>query len=110
MKIKTSELIGTALDFAVMEAEGGWGEKKSPYFHPSTDWAQGGPIIEREEIEIVLTSRFPNHVWTAIRETDEACVEASGPTPLIATMRCYVASKFGAEVEVPDEFINNTKD
>lgn len=26
-----------------------------------------------------------------------------GPTPLIAAMRCYVASKLGDEVEVPEE-------
>jgi hypothetical protein len=30
------------------------------------------------------------------------CV-AFGPTPLIAAMRCYVISKLGDEVEVPDE-------
>lgn len=28
-----------------------------------------------------------------------------GPTPLIAAMRCYVASKLGEEVEIPDEHI-----
>jgi hypothetical protein len=26
-----------------------------------------------------------------------------GPTPLIAAMRCYVASKLGDEVELPEE-------
>ena len=28
-----------------------------------------------------------------------------GPTPLIAAMRCYVASKLGDEVEVPEELL-----
>ena len=28
-----------------------------------------------------------------------------GPTPLVATMRCYVASKLGDEVDVPDELV-----
>jgi hypothetical protein len=26
-----------------------------------------------------------------------------GPTPLIAAMRCYVASRLGDEVDVPEE-------
>ena len=30
---------------------------------------------------------------------------AFGPTPLIAAMRCFVASKLGDEVDVPDELI-----
>jgi hypothetical protein len=29
--------------------------------------------------------------------------ESEGPTPLIAAMRCYVASKLGDEVEIPSE-------
>jgi len=38
-------------------------------------------------------------VWVAsIRGIDEC-----GPTPLIAAMRCYVASKLGDEVEIPEE-------
>jgi hypothetical protein len=27
---------------------------------------------------------------------------SSGPTPLIAAMRCYVASKLGDEIEIPE--------
>ena len=33
----------------------------------------------------------------------ELAIHGRGPTPLIAAMRCYVASKLGDEVEVPDE-------
>jgi hypothetical protein len=29
--------------------------------------------------------------------------EGTGSTPLIAAMRCYVASKLGDEVEIPKE-------
>lgn len=29
----------------------------------------------------------------------------SGPTPLIAAMRCYVASNLGEEVEIPEEVL-----
>ena len=66
---------------------------------PSTDWAQGGPIIEREVISIVGFDPDPKN-WNAHQEGlyfVEGC-----PTPLIAAMRCFVASKLGDEVEVPE--------
>jgi hypothetical protein len=70
----------------------------------STDWAQGGPIIEREVI--VLT--HPKYdCWTATgqdpTDLDVPLYQEDGPTPLIAAMRCYVASKLGHKVEIPDE-------
>ena len=97
MKIKTSELKGTALDWAVAQCEG----VVDGLYIPSTSWAQGGPIIERERISFVS----PNEVideWEAIHPT-QMNNESYGPTPLIAAMRCFVASKLGAEVDVPDE-------
>lgn len=136
MKIKTSELTGAALDWAVAEAEGlkiavwyvktiavlSHGVPRFVPFAPSRDWSQGGPIVEREGIYLrairkeghklngtwlaqpsdtntgsmvqwVRRNYWPNHYW-------------SGPTPLIAAMRCYVASKLGDEVEIPDELSN----
>lgn len=118
MKIKTSELTGRALNYAVAmlaypapdyepdDWEGyvtagcsdeGW------VFSPSTDWAQGGRIIERENIQlkhdgsgflrIAHGGNYPNFV------------QAKGPTPLIAAMRCYVATKLGNEVDVPEELL-----
>jgi hypothetical protein len=100
MQIKVSELKERALDWAVAICEHnvGWepeGEDRDFY---STDWAQGGPIIEREGISIrqVLTD-----FWAA--EVEAGDYEHDGPTPLIAAMRCYVASKLGDEIEIPDE-------
>lgn len=105
MKIKTSELQGAALDWAVAKCEG----HDMEYFQvvdaylPSTDWAQGGPIIEREGINI---ERVNNHgrweAWTPAPERRSGEAVEQGPTPLIAAMRCFVASKLGDEVEVPD--------
>ena len=101
MKIKIGELNGAALDWAVKKAI----KKDGGYFLPSkdyknishsTDWAQGGPIIEREGIALGQTGDG----WEA---TCDGCIYISGPTPLIAAMRCYVASKLGEEVEVPEE-------
>jgi hypothetical protein len=31
--------------------------------------------------------------------------EDEGPTPLVAAMRCYVASKMGDEVDVPEDLL-----
>ena len=113
MKIKTSELTGAALDWAVAKCEGlGLGPRGFVvYYHdgepamwqPSTDWAQGGPIIEREKISVMFS--FDLGVWvSAIGELwvpEEGGVH--GPTPRIAAMRCFVASKLGDEVEIPEE-------
>jgi hypothetical protein len=117
MKIKTSELTGAALDWAVAKAKGielsnGYynrllvdgrmsaGQKMLTPYNPSTDWSQGGPIIEREKIELESAGHGGNMEWLALIEADN---EFYGPTPLIAAMRCYVASKMGDEVEVPNE-------
>jgi hypothetical protein len=99
MKIKTSELTGAALDWAVAICEHnvGWepeGEDRDCY---STNWAQGGPIIEREKIAI----DFDGAAWCA--SDSHKPLANYGPTPLIAAMRCYCASKLGHEVDVPDE-------
>ena len=99
IKLKTSELTGAALDWAVARCELGEAinEIDDPHFY-STDWALAGPIIEREGITV---RRYTDALWDAsIGRLDYV---ADGPTPLIAVMRCYVASKLGDEVEVPDE-------
>lgn len=117
----TIELSGTALDWAVAKCEGGeglwhdtiathWikidgkdralskGWSKSQRFTPSTDWAEGGPIIEREEIETRKANPKEWHGWMKDIGTG-----GRGSTLLIAAMRCYVASKLGDEVDVPKE-------
>ena len=112
--MKTSELTGTALDWAVAKCEwnreeGDWrGTYRADY---STDWAQGGPIIAREEINLLKRDDRP---WSGYAyrygkhkklRGQRGCeiFRATGPTPLIAAMRCYVASKLGDEVEIPEE-------
>jgi hypothetical protein len=67
---------------------------------PSTDWSEGGPILERECIVLVTTES--GQLWDAKRAGVENTYYR-GPTPLIAAMRCYVASKLGDEVEVPED-------
>jgi hypothetical protein len=111
--MKTNELTGAALDWAVAKAEmelsedGGqvhltehgvrWFEDTlNIAYAPSTDWAQGGPIIERERI---ATWGDGDLYW----EAECGWAWAKAPTPLIAAMRCYVTLKLGDEVEVPEE-------
>jgi hypothetical protein len=138
MKIKTSELTGPALDWAVAKAAG---YKPRVYstqsiraelptggviapFMPGFRWDQGGPIIEREGIGLLFDSgsacRKPSWFATpdaqCTQESHEGeCFEPafmvdesaglSGPTPLIAAMRCFVASRIGDEVDVPANLI-----
>lgn len=104
-KLKISSvttLSGAALDWAVAKLEEQTPDKRlsqlqeTPY-SPSTNWSQGGPIIERE--------RFFLRYWTNSWRAETYFYIMYGPTPLIAAMRCYVASKLGIEVEIPEELI-----
>jgi len=116
--MKTSELTGAALDWAVAKCESWpmdiWYDEDQmpmirddevPEWKPSTDWSQGGPIIEREWIEVVPwpNESDENERWQATQHDLPSRIYCSGPTPLVAAMRCYVASKMGNEVEVPEE-------
>lgn len=127
MKVKTAELIGPALTWAVATIEGYGGLRINPHaFDQSlimnrwdgqcvlfsalnypTDWAQGGPIIEREWLDI---TSWPNESdegmrWQCHQYDAPKPYQALGPTPLIAAMRCFVASKLGDEVEIPEELL-----
>jgi hypothetical protein len=103
--MKTSELTGAALDWAVAICEHnvGWEPEGEDRDYYSTDWAQGGPIIEREGIDI-CTDTYGGWIATLITDWEEGVVvRGEGDTCLIAAMRCYVASKLGDEVEIPEE-------
>lgn len=69
-------------------------------FCPSIAWEHGGPIIERERITI--KSREDEAGWldwcAYVGANPVNALTFYGPTPLIAAMRAYVSSKFGAEV------------
>jgi hypothetical protein len=123
--MKTSELTGAALDWAVAKCEGielengcynrllvdgrmSKGQSMLVPFKPSADWQQGGAIIEREWINIVKNES--GKYWQAASEKwmlndGHPCI---GETPLIAAMRCYVESELGDDVEVPEELQGET--
>lgn len=100
MKIKTSELTGAALDWAVAKCEGYWLDLvPEGEYTPSSNWSQGGPIIEREKINTSIYTGLMK--WMATKNVGETI--ETGDTCLIAAMRCYVASKLGDTVDVPEE-------
>ena len=109
--MKTSELTGAALDWAVAKCEGAVGANdRLPWYTPSTDWAQGGPIIERMRLNRLTTNvsgGYTASVKVTLTNTDDdfyiVWTSRSGPTPLIAAMRCYVASKLGDNIDIPEE-------
>ena len=119
-KVKTGELTGPKLDWLVAKCMGyvEQGVYGTPEFRdsgvylrycdavlnscysPTTDWAQAGPILERERITIRQWTNMPSiHAYMP----HDGAPWGAGLTPLIAAMRCYVASKLGREVEVPEE-------
>ena len=115
--VKTSDLIGPALDWAVAVAEGytlysnagkiccakdGDEGFLTKY---STDWSQGGPIIEREKIELTDNCSNPTENWYWAAHIWRTKTIGYGSTALIAAMRCYIASKLGDTVEVPEELL-----
>lgn len=106
--MKTEELSGNALDWAVAMCEddktkGAWTLSR---FKPSTDWAAAGLIIERERIQITPRGETTD-MWEAIifdnifMDDGSDCFQ-TGTTPLIAAMRCYVASKLGDKIKLPE--------
>lgn len=97
IEMKTSELKDADLDYWVAKCEGA-DYASLDFYVPSLLWDQGGPIIEREGIKLY---RGQGGVWWSASESDPHH-PVSGPTPLVAAMRCYVASILGDEVEVPD--------
>ncbi|CAB4132749.1 Bacteriophage P22, NinX [uncultured Caudovirales phage] len=130
MKVKTRELTGAALDWAVALAEGFKPNQLYISKYPqcpasiytrtfdddgnpdgyitgpdrlySEKWEAGGPIIERERIVL----DFDGNSWCAWCSTIKPSANY-GQTALIAAMRCYVASKLGEEVEIPEELVRN---
>jgi hypothetical protein len=124
MKHKTADLEGALLDAAVAKANAfafniesymtnpprpvacwlvdaaGRPDFSGPPYWPATDWGVGGPIIERERIMVTHTPAENGVLWCATAD-EYASEAATGPTPLIAAMRAFVASKFGDEVELP---------
>ena len=123
IEVKTSELEGSALDWAVAQVDGRatrvylcpvmdeykvaatvpGGDLESAWM-PSIDWGQGGPLIESNQWALPYRATHRRHIGDF-----EACTPAgfprNGSTPLIAAMRAIVAAKLGDFVSVPAELM-----
>lgn len=119
--MKVSELEGGTLDMLVANALGKrnceiendgicwehdppetstWGRSHKVLartFQPSSEWHDGGPLIEKYEVDVLYVG-VENIGWVAIILLDTGAVEQAGPTPLIAACRAIVASVYGEEV------------
>ncbi len=112
--MKTIDLAGDALDWAVGVAEGEQLTVRDRFpcvlnaggrWNPSSNWSQGGPIIDRIEglvqktwLESNKKTRCEAHIINY-----EGGWVAFGPTPLVAAMRCYCCATLGDEIEIPEE-------
>jgi hypothetical protein len=110
--VKTSELTGAELDLWVAKAEGVKMAHGVPIlptddgyevYEPSRNWVHGGTVIERERIGLIPPVGAADK-WGAFyldaggfHLEDGMHTSCSGPTPLIAAMRAYVAGKFGVD-------------
>ena len=137
IEVKTAELSGPALDWAVGIATGG---EQKPYqfadniyapfweawvfpdgyacsrWSPSTDWSQGGPLIEKYRVTIGAPDLMNSGLWEAFigayAQVDSCGVadlfgshEGFGDSPLIAACRAIVAATLGDPVSVPEELV-----
>lgn len=151
IKVKTADLIGPALDWAVAHAVKAWetahelfptmtldptfsGVEARPYprgeygtmlltcvlvprnpfrqdpqsFCPSTDWSQGGPLIEKYRIELRESGKAnwwadKSMLREGVPDQNDWC--GHGPSALIAACRAIVAAKLGDSVDVPEELV-----
>ena len=134
IEVKTAELIGPALDWAVAKANGfavqvrpyaefcnaSTGHKVKARYHrvwyefdgdleeysPSADWSQGGPLIEKYAVKV---EHFPGETIASKANAriamNRTAYWQSGPTPLVALCRAIVAAKLGDAVSVPEELV-----
>ncbi|PBP34595.1 hypothetical protein CCL11_25765 [Pseudomonas syringae] len=112
-EVKTADLVGVALDWAVAKVAGVELALVGAHPHivvdgrlignyrPSTNWSQGGPLIERFRVSIIYSDEVCDPcAWT------DSSAAWHAPTPLIAACRAIVASVLGETVSVPKELLS----
>lgn len=133
MKIKTDDLIGLPLRYAVARAIGGkdlwwdtvsswwikingadksltpgWSESQS--FLPDLDGRLGVTLLEENKITVAFDHYEPperawGSSWTRSHDPVGDWLYAYGPTLLVAGMRCLVRSRLGDEVDIPERLM-----
>ena len=124
--VQVSEAVGNTLDWLVAKCEGhesrcawmlekdgyiAWQNYEQAWGNPipkySTDGGVAVPIIEREKLQ--LQTSLGEWVASTPKAVEiggyrKYCF-TPGPTFLIAAMRCYISSKLGDTVEIPEELL-----
>lgn len=127
IEVKTADLVGEALGWAVGKAEGlnlelvppqygnpwrvfaryqGQAIEHTKRYNPWEDWALGGELIEKY---VAMVRGFPNQMYQTLAiarvRISGALAWRSGKTPLIALCRAIVAAKLGDTVQAPKELM-----
>lgn len=130
MKVKTAELSGVQLDYAVAVALGVkdsiklrpftncpaypqkyvWLDKGSSCFSPSSNWMACGQLIETGLISCYASINPEDETvyhWCAAKEVSDYRKRRgfTDSDPKVAICRAVVASKLGDEVDIPDELM-----
>ncbi|MEH3454064.1 phage protein NinX family protein [Phytobacter diazotrophicus] len=123
MKVKTAELSGRTLDFAVATAMGlrikiegseFWNVTKSGEFFDHCDftnsWFLCGSLLESELISCYASINPEDETvyhWCAVKEVSDYRKRRgfTDSDPKVAICRAVVASKLGDEVDIPDELM-----
>lgn len=120
IEVKTSELIGPALDWAVATAQKldvYVFDQDKPYcyttdpecsgrsYSPSVQWDQAGPIIESYKIDFAYEDNGILFAYAWDLDGREGCGQAHGNTHLVAACRAVVDGKLGDTVSVPKELM-----
>lgn len=122
IEVKTADLAGEALGWAVGKAEAldlileppqygnpwrvfaryqGHATERTKRFNPWEDWALGGPLIQKYRVGFGLYSDS----FFAVTGLDDLPGDADGSTHLIAACRAIAQAKLGDTVQVPKELM-----
>lgn len=122
VEVKTADLIGPALDWAVAQVEGisthrfrektyalfgslaiPLGDAENGYA-PSTCWHCGGPLIEKHQMDLRWDGVDGKALWWNATH-QELAAHQTDHSPLIAACLALVAAKLGDVVSVPAELV-----
>lgn len=125
IEVKTADLAGEALGWAVGMAEGLELELEPPHyntswrvfarhrytvteqakrFNPWEDWAVGGPLLQKHNVSLHCPQKDWDY-WAAWITENGKEVAQGADLPLPAACRAIVAHKLGDTVQVPKELM-----
>ncbi|WP_110994637.1 phage protein NinX family protein [Pseudomonas sichuanensis] len=125
IEVKTADLAGHALDWAVAQAEGlevflvgpqynvpwrvFWKKRgevlvRDVLYNPHEDWALAGPLIDKHMVSLHCP-QSTDDVWAGWVITDKGEFCQAGDSAPISACRAIVAAKLGNTVNMPKELM-----